>query len=63
MKSTARRTASATTSFIDEETGMMNDGPSGLWTVYGKGVVTLHGPGGEAVYRTGERFDLPRQNA
>jgi cyanophycinase len=48
---------------IDEETGMMNDGPDGLWTVYGKGAVTLHGPGGEAVYRTGERFELPRQNA
>jgi cyanophycinase len=48
---------------IDEETGMMNDGPGGLWTVYGKGAVTLHGPGGEAVYRSGERFELPRQNA
>jgi cyanophycinase len=48
---------------IDEETGMLNDGPDGLWTVYGKGAVTLHGPGGEAVYRSGERFELPRQNA
>ncbi|HEX5679307.1 MAG TPA: Type 1 glutamine amidotransferase-like domain-containing protein [Desulfobacterales bacterium] len=48
---------------IDEETGMMNDSPGGLWTVYGKGAVTMHGPGGEAVYRSGERFELPRQNA
>jgi cyanophycinase len=43
---------------IDEGTGMMNDGPDGLWTVYGKGAVTLHGPGGEAIYRSGERFEL-----
>jgi cyanophycinase len=44
---------------IDEETGMMNDGPGGLWTVYGKGVVTVYGADGPAVYRRGERLELP----
>jgi cyanophycinase len=43
---------------IDEETGMVNDGPGGRWTVYGKGMVTLHGPDGEAMYRSGEQFAL-----
>lgn len=41
---------------IDEETGILNDGPDGTWTVYGRGAVTLHGPDGEAVYLRGERF-------
>jgi len=27
---------------IDEETGMLDDGPSGRWRVYGKGEVTLY---------------------
>jgi len=27
---------------IDEETGMINNGPQGQWQVYGKGAVTLH---------------------
>jgi cyanophycinase len=29
---------------IDEETGMINDGPDGQWQIYGKGAVTLHSP-------------------
>jgi cyanophycinase len=44
---------------IDEETGMMNDGPDGLWTVYGKGAVTVYAAGGTAVYRRGARLELP----
>lgn len=27
---------------IDERTGMLDDGPNGLWQVYGQGVVTLY---------------------
>ena len=27
---------------IDEETGMINDGPQGQWQIYGKGSVTLY---------------------
>ena len=30
---------------IDEQTGMIDDGPQGLWTVYGKGAVTLYREG------------------
>ncbi len=44
---------------IDEETGIMNDGPGGLWTVYGKGAVTVYAAGGPAAYRRGERLELP----
>ena len=44
---------------IDEETGMVNDGPEGSWTVYGKGVVTVYQADGPRAYRGGERLDLP----
>jgi cyanophycinase len=44
---------------IDEETGMVNDGPDGAWTVYGKGGVTLYAADGPAVYRSGEAVSLP----
>jgi cyanophycinase len=44
---------------IDEETGMMNDGPDGLWTAYGKGAVTVYAAGGTAVYHRGDRLELP----
>jgi cyanophycinase len=44
---------------IDEETGMLNDGPAGRWTVYGRGVVTLYGADGPAVFRSGEAIPLP----
>lgn len=30
---------------IDEQTGMINDGVGGQWTVYGSGMVTLYRPG------------------
>jgi cyanophycinase len=44
---------------IDEETGLLNDGPNGQWTVYGKGVVTVYEPGGQAVFHHGQCFALP----
>lgn len=44
---------------IDEETGLLNDGPAGEWTVYGKGVVTVYGSHGRAIYHHRERVVLP----
>lgn len=44
---------------IDEETGLMNDGPAGDWTVYGKGAVTVYNPGRKAAFYHGQRFALP----
>jgi cyanophycinase len=44
---------------IDEETGLLNDGPRGQWTVYGRSVVTLYEPEGQAVFRHGQRLVLP----
>jgi cyanophycinase len=46
---------------IDEETGMLNDGPSGEWTVYGRGAVTVYAADGLAIYHSGHRFDLPER--
>ncbi|HEX7394877.1 MAG TPA: Type 1 glutamine amidotransferase-like domain-containing protein [Anaerolineaceae bacterium] len=39
---------------IDEQTGLLNDGPEGGWNVYGKGVVTLYRQGEAAVFHPGE---------
>ena len=44
---------------IDEDTGLLNDGPNGQWTVYGKGAVTVYEPDGRAVFHHGQRFALP----
>ena len=44
---------------IDEETGLLNDGPDGQWTVYGKGAVTVYEPDSRAVFQHGQRFVLP----
>jgi len=44
---------------IDEETAMLNDGPAGEWTVYGKGAVTVYEPSGQTVRHHGQRFMLP----
>ena len=43
---------------IDEETGLLNDGPEGQWTVYGKGAVTVYEPDSQAVFHHGQRFVL-----
>lgn len=44
---------------IDEETGLLNDGPNGQWAVYGKGAVTVYEPGGQALFHHGQSFALP----
>jgi cyanophycinase len=44
---------------IDEQTGMINDGPEGQWSVYGKGAVTLYGDAEPKVFRPGEPFLAP----
>jgi cyanophycinase len=43
---------------IDEETGMINEGPQGQWQVYGKGKVTLCRGQQINVYPRGESFEL-----
>jgi cyanophycinase len=43
---------------IDEETGMINDGPDGTWSVYGGGAVVVYRGHQTERYATGERFDL-----
>jgi len=43
---------------IDEETGAINDGPGGSWTVYGQGAVRLYRGHRNQEYGAGERFDL-----
>jgi cyanophycinase len=44
---------------VDEETGLMNDGPDGRWTIHGKGCVTIYGGGGLSAFRHGESAVLP----
>ena len=44
---------------VDEETAILNDGPRGTWTVYGKGATTIYRPSGQQIYRGGETFRLP----
>lgn len=43
---------------IDEETGMLNDGPTGQWRVYGAGRVTLYKNNRKTYFASGRRFDL-----
>lgn len=43
---------------IDEETGMINDGPQGQWQIYGKGSVTLYRLHQCRCYAGGETFAL-----
>jgi cyanophycinase len=45
---------------IDEETGLLNDGPEGQWTVYGKGAVTFYFGDTKTVLRHSHFFVLPR---
>ncbi len=44
---------------IDEQTGILNDGPDGRWSVLGKGAVTVYAPDGRAVYAAGQTVTLP----
>ena len=43
---------------IDEETGMIDDGPDGEWNIYGKGLITLYKGGEARTYHPGEAFLL-----
>ncbi len=43
---------------IDEQTGMLGD-PSGSWTVYGGGQVTVYREAATETYSSGDRFTLP----
>lgn len=43
---------------IDERTGMIDDGPEQMWTVYGQGSVTLYRHGQPMSYASGETFEL-----
>jgi cyanophycinase len=44
---------------IDEETGMINEGPGGRWAVYGRGAVNVYTRGGCTVHAAGSRMELP----
>jgi hypothetical protein len=43
---------------IDEQTGMLNDGPDGSWQVYGKGNATLYALDTHQSFTSGQPFDL-----
>jgi len=43
---------------IDEETGLLNDGPAGEWTVCGQGAVTVYEPHGQRTYHHGQQLEL-----
>jgi cyanophycinase len=43
---------------IDEETGMLNDGPHGMWQIYGKGNITLYKGNLTECVTSGRPFDL-----
>lgn len=43
---------------IDEETGLVDDGPGGGWTVYGKAAATLYRGGEKVVAASGETVNL-----
>jgi cyanophycinase len=43
---------------IDEETGLLNDGPNGQWQVYGAGGVTLYKADHQTHHTPGRAFDL-----
>lgn len=43
---------------IDEQTGMMNDGPHGMWQIYGKGDVTLYRDQVSQRFTSEKPFDL-----
>jgi cyanophycinase len=43
---------------IDEQTGLLNNGENGTWTVHGRGVVTLYHKGQAETHQTGKSFSL-----
>ncbi len=44
---------------LDEQTGIINEGPNGRWQVYGQGAGTLYRNGRRTVYPAGHAFHLP----
>jgi hypothetical protein len=44
---------------IDEKTAFLGDGTA--WEVFGRREVEVRGPGLEATYRAGDRFETPAQ--
>jgi cyanophycinase len=43
---------------IDEETGLINDGPAGTWSVYGAGAVVIYRGGQTERYGEGQRMEM-----
>ncbi len=54
----AQRLAAVVLIGIDEQTGMLNDGPNGLWRAYGAGGVTLYRNDRQTQIASGRHFDL-----
>jgi len=54
----AQRLADVTLIGIDEQTGMLNDGPAGQWQVYGAGGVTLYRNDRSMHLNSEKSFDL-----
>ena len=44
---------------IDEQTGMINDGPYGRWQTYGKGEITLYHQKVTRIFKPGTPFEFP----
>lgn len=53
-----QRLAGVTLIGIDEQTGMINDGPADAWQVYGAGGVTVYTNGRQVHFATGKCVDL-----
>ena len=53
-----QRLADVTLIGIDEQTGMLNDGPADVWQAYGAGGVTLYKDDRGTHFPTGKCFDL-----
>lgn len=47
---------------IDEETGMLDDGPSKRWSVYGKGEITLYRGEKIVSFKSGDSFHFPSES-
>lgn len=43
---------------VDEQTGLIDEGKKGGWTVFGKGMATVYKGGETRTYRSGETFSL-----
>ncbi len=54
----AQRLAGVALIGIDEQTGMINDGPTHSWQVYGAGGVTLYKNDRQTHFASGKRFEL-----